>query len=277
MNIDIDPISNLPSHSYDYVNKIGANPIALAVLAVIIIVYYIVFSSLPSSQVVESSSQHIPTLGFFEILLWGVFIALLFLNAITYFYELDLDVSLHKLFSKKPELDIEVSGPAESTIVPEIKMAKQVFHIPNNTLTYKDAEALCKAYGAELATYDQVENSYQKGGEWCSYGWSKNQLALFPTQKATYKKLQKIKGHEHDCGRPGINGGYIGNPNVKYGANCYGYKPEITQQEQRDMATNQIYPKSKEEQDFENRVDKWKHKLSQVEVAPFNKKTWSRI
>ena len=43
------------------------------------------------------------------------------------------------------------------------------------------------------------------------------------------------------------------------------------------MATNQIYPKSKEEQDFENRVDEWKHKLSQVEVAPFNKKTWSRI
>ena len=70
MNIAPDPISNLPSHSYDYVNKIGANPIALAVLAVIIIVYYIVFSSLPSSQVVESSSQHIPTLGFFEILLW---------------------------------------------------------------------------------------------------------------------------------------------------------------------------------------------------------------
>jgi hypothetical protein len=31
-------------------------------------------------------------------------------------------------------------------------------------------------------------------------------MALFPTQKETWDKLQKIKGHEHDCGRPGING-----------------------------------------------------------------------
>ena len=123
--------------------------------------------------------------------MWAVFLVLLFLNAITYFYELDSNISLDKLFSKKPELDIEVSGPPESSDVPEIKIAKQVFHIPDNTLTYKDAEALCKAYGADLATYDQVENSYKKGGEWCSYGWSKNQLALFPTQKETYEKLQK--------------------------------------------------------------------------------------
>ena len=102
MNIDIDPISNLPSHSYNYVNNIGANPIALGILTVIIIIYYIVFSSLPSSQYIEASNQNIPALGFFEILLWGVFVTLLLLNAMTYFYELDLNVSLHKLFSKKP-------------------------------------------------------------------------------------------------------------------------------------------------------------------------------
>ena len=40
----------------------------------------------------------------------------------------------------------------------------------------------------------------------------KDQMALYPTQKKTYNKLQTIKGHEHDCGRPGINGGYIANP-----------------------------------------------------------------
>ena len=49
-----------------------------------------------------------------------------------------------------------------------------------------------------------------------------NQLALFPTQYGKWERLQKIKGHENDCGRPGINGGYIDNPNVKFGINCYG-------------------------------------------------------
>ena len=30
------------------------------------------------------------------------------------------------------------------------------------------------------------------------------------------------------CGLPGINGGYIDNPNIRFGVNCYGYKPKIT-------------------------------------------------
>ena len=63
------------------------------------------------------------------------------------------------------------------------------------------------------------------------YGWSDNQMALFPTQKSTYDKLQEVQGRENDCGRPGVNGGYIENPNVKFGINCYGVKPEITPEE----------------------------------------------
>ena len=59
----------------------------------------------------------------------------------------------------------------------------------------------------------QIEDAYKSGAEWCNYGWSDNQLALFPTQKTTWHKLQKIKGHKHDCGRAGINGGFIANPN----------------------------------------------------------------
>jgi hypothetical protein len=38
-------------------------------------------------------------------------------------------------------------------------------------------------------------------------------MALYPTQYNTWKELQKIKGHENDCGRPGINGGYMINQN----------------------------------------------------------------
>ena len=68
----------------------------------------------------------------------------------------------------------------------------------------------------KLASIKNMQESHHSGGEWCSYGWSDNQMALFPTQDATYKKLQTIPGHENDCGRPGINGGYIENPNVRF-------------------------------------------------------------
>ena len=54
-----------------------------------------------------------------------------------------------------------------------------------------------------------MEDAYEDGADWCSYGWSEDQMAFFPTQKEKWKKLQKIEGHKHDCGRPGINGGYI--------------------------------------------------------------------
>ena len=101
------------------------------------------------------------------------------------------------------------------------------FNIPGNDYSFEDAKALCKAYGAELATYSQIEDAYKNGAEWCNYGWSANQMAFYPTQKTTWDKLQKIKGHNHDCGRPGINGGYIQNPRVRFGVNCYGPKPTI--------------------------------------------------
>ena len=86
---------------------------------------------------------------------------------------------------------------------------KEVFHIGDNIYTYNEAKMICNAYDGELADYSQVENAYKSGAEWCSYGWSKGQMALYPTQKLTYEKLKKIPGLENSCGRPGINGGYI--------------------------------------------------------------------
>ena len=61
-----------------------------------------------------------------------------------------------------------------------------------NDYSFEDAKSLCKAYGAELATYSQIEDAYKNGAEWCNYGWSANQMAFYPTQKTTlginYKK-----------------------------------------------------------------------------------------
>ena len=64
------------------------------------------------------------------------------------------------------------------------------------------------------------------------------------TAQKREENLQDVPGHKHDCGRPGINGGYIDNKNVRFGVNCYGYKPKMTQEEKNYMENSSIYPRS---------------------------------
>ena len=161
--------------------------------------------------------------------------------------------------------------------LPEIMIEKQVFHVPVNKYTYKDARALCGAFGGRLANYSEIEEAYKKGGEWCSYGWSADQNIYFPTQKKTYKKLRKIKGHEHDCGRPGINGGYVSNPNARFGVNCLAPKPQLSRKEQQYMESLNTYPQTEDERDFKKQVTRYKNNLDNILVAPFNKKNWSQV
>ncbi len=169
------------------------------------------------------------------------------------------------------------SGDDGEHIPSEIMFGDQVFNIPSNSYTYNDAVALCKAYGAKLANYKQIENAYKEGGEWCNYGWSDDQMALFPTQQATWDKLQTIKGHENDCGRPGINGGYIANPNVRFGVNCYGNKPEITQDEQSMLDNGFQPPMTKQDKKINQKVQEFQQYLDTIVVSPFNYNTWSKI
>ena len=160
------------------------------------------------------------------------------------------------------------------TIKQDGKVTQEVFNVPGNEYTYGEAKALCKAYGAKLATYNQIEDAYKSGAEWCNYGWSASQLALFPTQKTTWNKLQKIKGHEHDCGRPGVNGGYIKNKNVKFGVNCYAPKPKITKDEQELMANATPYPLTPDEIKINKLSDTYKSNLHSILLSPFNYERW---
>jgi len=154
---------------------------------------------------------------------------------------------------------------------------KQVFNVPQNKYTYPEANAVCAAYGAELADYSQVEHSYDKGGEWCNYGWSKGQMVLFPTQKKTYDTLQGISGHHNDCGRPGVNGGYIDNPGAQFGVNCYGFKPAITSLEQEQMNNISPIPQTAKDIEMAEMVQYWKGRLNEIMVSPFNNKRWNQI
>ena len=279
MDVNYDSITGIPSNTFNYMNSSGTNPAMLIILAVIIILYYVLFASLGGTWgTVEQGATKTMGLGFLEILLWGVFLALLLLNGLQYFFNVNVKAQIKKIFTDEPEIDITVDDTTgETTTVPELRYEKQVFHVPGNKYTYDNAKAVCKAYGGRLANYDEVEKAYSGGGEWCSYGWSDDQMALFPTQKKTWSHLQKIKNHENDCGRPGINGGYIGNPNVRFGINCFGYKPKITGAEAQLMEETPLYPKTMKDIKMQKRIDYWKNKLPEILVSPFNHDVWSLV
>lgn len=147
---------------------------------------------------------------------------------------------------------------------------KQVFNISNNIYTYKQAEAVCKAFGADLATYPQLVEAYKKGADWCNYGWTKGQLALFPTQKKTWLKLQDDADTRNNCGKVGINGGYFENPDMLYGVNCYGIKPPP-----RDHEKVKVQQKSKKEYELEKQIAKIKKNIDNLSLNPFNLNKWS--
>ena len=254
----------------------------LITLVVIIVIYGILFAILGGGSQTQGQGQGASSsttnvgLKFFEVMLWSVFIVLILLNGFQYFFNVNLTTRFINFFTEKPKLEITMDVP-EDEPVQELKIKKEVFNIPDNTYTYDDAKAVCAAYGAELANYDQVENAYKGGGEWCNYGWSDKQMALFPTQKETWDKLQKIKGHEHDCGRPGINGGFIDNKNIQFGVNCYGYKPLITAAETDRMQHAPIFPQSMRDIEHQKRVDYWKKRIPEIMLSPFSRSSWSII
>ena len=151
---------------------------------------------------------------------------------------------------------------------------KEVFNISSNKYTYYDAEPLCRAFGAELATFDQVKDAWSKGADWCNYGWTKGQLAVYPTSDETYEKLQS--GPEEQrmaCGRPGLNGGYFDNPEMRFGVNCYGKKPPQSKHDSVDMAKGA--PLSPDALAFDKKVNQYKTDADSIGLNPFNTKSWS--
>ena len=165
---------------------IGIEPMLLIGVIALIIIYYYIFSSLGNNEDGTSSSVKV----FFETILWFLFIVLILLNGITYIFGIDLIKTLKKLFGYTDE-DINVVGDdlsEDDKAGIKIMLKEQVFHVPENKYSYDDAGAICKAYGSRLATYDEVDQAFNKGADWCSYGWSAGQMALYPTQKEKWEK-----------------------------------------------------------------------------------------
>jgi hypothetical protein len=263
-----DFLVNVYSNTTNYINS----PTSIFSTGLFIIVFYVAVYLFRFPMTSDTKPIFISII---ETVAWVLFVIICFVD----FYKYILGISLidmlnnfnfwKKVPDKIPHIDL-------SGVVQPIQ--NEVFNVSNNLYTYDDAQAICTSYGAKLATYDQVEDAYNKGGEWCNYGWSDKQMILFPTQKSTWNNLQKNEKHKNDCGRPGVNGGYIANPYMKFGVNCYGKKPKPSSNDLNRMAAkqNQVFPKTKEEKDLDTKVSYWKENADKLlKINSYNTKKWS--
>ena len=175
------------------------------------------------------------------------------------------------------ELDVTYDlQPFDTPEIPQVSklipapILNEVFYIADNVFTYSQAPAVCRAYGATLASYSQVEQAYNQGAEWCGYGWSEGGIALFPTQQATFDKLQKETDQQAriKCGRPGVNGGYF-DPNTQFGVNCYGTRPA--------KKASDTSPSITASDNMDALVAQFQQNMMKYIVSPFNQQTWSKV
>jgi hypothetical protein len=218
-------------------------------------------------------------IGIIENIAIIMFILILIIDFFKYILTISFIDLLKKMFSR-----LWNGLPSDSPIVAPSPIASskisknEVFNISNNLYTYDDAQAICKSYGSRLATYDDIEQSYNDGAEWCNYGWSEGQMAYFPTQKSTWNKLQKDEKTKNNCGRPGINGGYMANPYLKFGVNCFGQKPAPSDKDLNRLKQqkNVYIPETEEEVVIDKKVEFWKENADKLLVInSFNHDKWS--
>jgi len=171
-----------------------------------------------------------------------------------------LTATLNDLFHK-PKINVDIVEPTESHSDSILSGRPQTYHV-DGRFDYPTSRAVCKAYGAKLATLDQIKEAQHRGGEWCDYGWSEDQMVLYPTQKASWQKYQETDDPTQ-CGIPGINGGYNARTHQKLGVNCFGKKPDGV------VPDRPVQPEKVDEQ-----ADYWRHNLS---ISPFNYTSWSEF
>lgn len=148
---------------------------------------------------------------------------------------------------------------------------KQVFNVKENIYSLKDAPAVCGALGADLASIDQLIDAHRKGADWCNVGWTKDGIAAYPIQYSTWKTLQGNEPNKRGiCGKPGIN--LVRNdPDLLYGVNCYGVKPE-------PKGTEKLKQPLLSDTDIalQAKIAEFQKNMNAIGIAPFNQDKWSQ-
>ena len=205
------------------------------------------------------------TVNDYTALEWMVFLCFLSITGyigIQYFLGVDLTATLSSVFST-PQVNVDIVTDEDKDDPNEPNEPNQsqpkgpeTYHVQGR-FDYSMAKSVCKAYDATLASLSQIKQAYDKGAEWCDYGWSEDGMVLYPTQEESWKEYQKEK--KDKCGIPGINGGYNLRKGQRLGVNCYGVKPS-------GMMPLYASP-------VENKPNLPK----QGTISPFNYKAWSQL
>ena len=211
------------------------------------------------------------TVNDYSALEWIVLLCFLSITGffgIQYFLGVDLTATLSSFFSK-PSVNVDIvtdkdktsdtTNPTDPTNTTDPtnptdqkKSGPETYHVQGQ-FDYSMAKSVCKAYDATLASLTQIKEAYDKGAEWCDYGWSEDGMVLYPTQEDSWKLYQKEK--KDKCGIPGINGGYNPRTRQRLGVNCYGVKPS---------GMMPLYPSPVEKPTLPK----------QGTISPFNYKAW---
>ena len=96
-------------------------------------------------------------------------------------------------------------------------------------------------------------------------------MALYPTQKKTFEKLQEDPESAGNCGEWGVNGGYFENKDTLFGANCYGIKPEP-----KDRERTKSIPMSVRQRDILDKIKMFKAQRGDMTDNPFSSDLWSQ-
>ena len=215
------------------------------------------------------------TITLIESLMWLFLLFILFIELFKRVFDTYLTDRIFTYLRELLNGEVAVKDDDKKEVVIIKEKVPEVFHVSNNLYNYEEAQSICKSFDSRLATYDEVEKSYNNGGEFCGYGWSEGQMILFPTQKSTFDKLQLIPGHEKDCGRTGVNGGFMSNPTIQYGVNCFGIKKDGVDPVQKDEPT---LKKNTPDLVMDAKVKYWQeHKDELLVIDSFNKEKWSEI
>lgn len=198
--------------------------------------------------------------------------------------------------------DSNLCEPPE--IKEDIKLAspdpegREVFLVGAGKYGYLESKAVCEKLGARLASEEEINRAHKLGANWCDYGWADGQKAFFIAQE-DYHKLMECKKEpntSNPCGKkPGVNGGRMFNPGLKFGATCFGFKPEKTEkQKKREEEYNKILKnalgtlykeptpeeiKKMEEERYKNILEGLKKEQLVNEIYEFNnlKIKWNNI
>lgn len=263
--------------TWNKLNEFVNEPVSLFSLGFFIFILYLAIYILG----IPMDANKPVVIGLTENISWILFAATLIIVFFNKVLQISITDFIRRTWNRlwdndEPVPVADISGNAHSLGNGE---KKEVFHVSNNLYSYDDAQAVCGSFGARLAKYDEIEKAYNSGAEWCSYGWSDGQMAFFPTQKDTWDKLQNTASHKNDCGRPGVNGGYMANPALHFGVNCYGKKPEASEKDINGLISRKDgvpYAKTAKDIELEQKIQFWKDNQGDLmQLSSFNNEKWS--